>query len=227
MRFLLFLTLIFPLSSFAQMQPYVSAVAGTYRMNDLKDMHKEMINSSIDNGLPLKATMSFPASVGCEAGADWTKGSLILGGFANYTMTKGSLQYADYSGEQTIDQKLSRYSLGLKIGRYLFSRQFSVYGKTAFTYTALDILSETQLTTGENFNYAFSYRSLGISFEPGIQWSYPWQRFTLFAHGGYQFQFSGKTYYTKDADIHLTNGNQEVHVDWSGIRVGIGIGFSL
>jgi hypothetical protein len=222
------LLMFLPFLAFTQSRVYVKAVAGNYRMGDMKEFQREWQKDYDNMGVHTKAVAEFPVSLQVDAGMDFSldEGARI-GFFINYATTYGRLYYADYSGETSGKQNLKRVAFGFRAALDIVDN-FEAYGKIGLGLNSMDLLHETSITGAASTKDEIQFNALGAVIEPGIQWRYPYHRFAFALSAGYEFSFNGKTKLNDDTNAYLTNNDgKAVLIDWSGIRVGGGIYFSL
>ena len=223
-KVILFVLLI-PMMARTQPRVYLSGVAGTYLMSDMRAFQKELHKSA--GFLPMKIVSSFPSSLQAEAGLVYSlyEGEKTIGGYVNYAYTRGRMYYADYSGSATNDLDLMRIGLGARVARRI-TEQLSTYAKLGLSVTMLDINFETVLGDNAVEEGNESFYAYGATFEPGLQWEYPYKRFAFYINGGFEINLNGKTMY--DAESYLIDSNNDpVKVDWTGVRLGVGLMFRL
>ena len=207
-------------SAIAQSKLYISAVAGTYRMSDMKAFQEELRESA--DFLPMEIVSSFPPSLQADAALAYSidKEKKTIGGYVNYTFTRGRIHYADFSGSVRTDLSLTRVGLGAR-GTQKIDKGFSAYAKFGLCVSMLDLNLETKVgddveEDGESFN------AFGVTFEPGVQWQYPRKHFTFFVNGGFELNVNGKTKYDSQSYL-IDNNNDPVLIDWTGFRLAVGI----
>jgi hypothetical protein len=222
-KFIWFFFLV-PMLATGQPKIYVSVVAGTYLMSDMKDFQKQHASMGL---LPLKIVSSFPPSLQAEAGFAYGlyDGEKTIGGYVNYAFTHGRMHYADYSGDLEYNLDLKRVGLGFR-GTHRIAKGLSIYAKLGFSVTTLDLNGQTLLANGALSEDSETFDAYGLTFEPGLQWEYPYKRFTFYVNGGFEVSANGKTMYDDEAYL-VDNSEDPVKIDWTGARLGVGIMFRL
>ncbi len=212
--------------SFAQTKLYVSATVGNYSMKDNKDLQEEMLNQLPEN-IAYKIVDEFPVSLQADLGIDidLKPNDITLGGFLNYAMTHGRIDYRDYSGRFTIDQNVERFVIGAKGMKHL-GAGFWAYAKAGLVFSSLKIKFSQEIY---DFNInpndeEYDFDAKGILVEPGFRWEHTINRFVFFGQAGYELNINGKTNYSDDTYLQDEDGDA-VYMNWSGARLGIGIGF--
>jgi hypothetical protein len=217
-----------PVLAFAQGRVYMKAVAGNYRMGDMKEFQRELQKDYEGIGVPVKVVAEFPVSLQVDAGMDFSLDvGTTIGFFINYATTYGRLYYADYSGEASGKQKLKRIAFGFRAAMDI-ADNLEVYGKFGVGLNSMDLLHETSIAGAGATNDEIQFNALGAVIEPGIQWRYPYHRFAFALNAGYEFSFNGRTKLNDDSNAYLTNNDgKAVVIDWSGIRIGAGVYFNV
>jgi hypothetical protein len=228
-KFIFTLLAFFPFFLFAQRTIYIRAIAGNYRMKDMKAIQNEIKSDIRSSGIPVKAVSSFPISIQGEIGMDFTVydsklREYIIGGFINYAITEGRIHYADYSGSVSAVQNLNRIALGFKAAKNIY-HDFDVYGKVGAHYTSYKLRIKTTLQNGKPDDEEIEFNASGLFFEPGIQWNKTIRQFRFIINAGYEVNVNSKTMY---GDSYLQDNEENpVKIDWSGFRLGSGIAFAF
>jgi hypothetical protein len=227
-RYLLLAILACPLGAIAQTSIYLKTIAGSYRMSDMKGFQHELEEDMNAQGLPVKEVSSFPMSLQGELGFTWTTmNDNLMGAYFGYAATRGKLQYKDYSGEVSETTTVARFTVGINASAILIAAvpEFSFYGAFGMAFNFMEL--ETKLTLqNQSDKESTTFSAVGIVLEPGLQYQKKYQRFNFTANAGYEFNFNGKTNYKED--YHLLNRNDEkVIIDWSGMRIGLSVGYIL
>lgn len=220
--FLIILFALFSSKVLAQPLVYLKAIAGTYKMEEMKSLQKEMVSNFQQGGVETKINSSFPTSIQGDAGMDFQGKSFSIGFLLNYSSTKGRI-----SGNNIVaEQNLLRLMVGVKGSKKIY-KNFSLYSKIGINYSQLDIKSAGgQASNGEN-----TFASNGFSIEPGLAWKYSYHRFKLLADLGYELN-ANFVMTSKDVDnTYMANYKYELagsrKADWSGLRLGIGVAFVI
>lgn len=222
------LLVLFPTLAIAQTRMYVKAVAGNYRMGDMKDFQLQTQRDYEGSGIPVKAVTRFPVSLQLDAGVDFSldEGAAV-GFFLNYATTYGRLYYADYSGEASCKQNLKRIAFGFRAAMDIVDN-LEVYGKLGIGLNSMNLLYETSITGADATTEEVKFNALGAIVEPGIQWRYPYHRFAFALCAGYEFSFNGRTKLNDNPNAYLTdNDGKAIVIDWSGVRIGAGVYFTI
>jgi hypothetical protein len=227
-RSIVILLLHFPFVCLAQKSIYMKAVAGNYWMGDMKGFLDELRKDFV---LPTKTVNNFSMSVQGEVGLDYKIVNRFLdeytvGGFLNYAITRGRANYTDYSGSADLYNDLWRIQIGAR-GLHPINEQFSIYGKVGLCLSSLKIRSAVALHGSGSESDEVSFDAYGFTLEPGIQWRKTvYRKIILMGNFGYELNVNSKTNYDGDSWLIDTN-DDPVRLDWSGFRLGVGVGLSL
>lgn len=213
---------------YSQTSLYLNSVVAQYAMSDLKKFQDDTKKQFESAGIQAKNELSFPVSLQAELGVDKNMGKEnILGGFINYAFTKGKVGYSDYSGETSATQNVSLYGLGIK-GGLAMGKGFDVFIKASFNYSQLNLKYVTVITGGGRSETNEDFHSTGIILEPGVSWLYKIEKIFLRVQTGYAINIQGTTWYNKNSNEYLLNDSgSKMILDWSGLRMGLGIGYTF
>ena len=219
--------LILPVLGFGQDVIYFNPIVGTYQMEDLRAFQDELKEDFELDGLPLVGVRNFPASLQGELGITYEGEEITYGAFLNYALTEGKLHYSDYSGEAFAELQVSRFMLGGKAARK-FHEDFQVYGKLGINRSQMFLVSSLTLNGGGNQAEKMDFYAFGLNLEPGLAWDYSFKNLIFSVSGGYELGLQSKTFFDEYDNVYLTHGREEpVYIDWSGFRLGVGVGFRL
>lgn len=198
---------------------YIKAIGGMYDMGDMKTYLELAAAQNTSNGRPTSVASEFPFSVQAEVGLDFeTKRNFAFGPWVNYTQAKGELTYSSSinAAPETIGYYLTRFSAGARVSKNVY-KDLGIYSKLGFNAVALEVTSS-----------GAKYVTNGAMFELGCQWKYVYRRFKLITNFGYEVGLGGVLRDNESYDSDLTNTQDEpVKANWNGLRIGMGIGFSL
>lgn len=206
---------------------------GSYNMKDFKGFQEDLfadVSSDID--VPFKITDNFPAFFGYELSVNYRDDKWDYGVQAAYRSTGGRISYSDFSGKYNIDNELStiefRGSAGYNI--YEFKKlEFFLNASSGIAYTRHDLGSVLQLTGQEGLDESFRFSSVNIIIAANAQLLYKvvdpvFLKFSL----GYDYHIRGDLVFSENNDAVLTDTQgSEVRANWSGVRVGIGVGLRI
>lgn len=219
--------LILPALGFGQDIIYFNTIAGTYQMEDLKAFQDELQEDFELDGFPLVGVRNFPASLQWELGVTREEGEITYGGFLNYALTEGKLHYSDYSGEVSAELQVLRIMLGGRAAKR-FHKDFQAYAKLGINRSQMNLLSSLTLKGGEEQVERMGFYAFGLNLEPGIAWDYSFKNLVFSVSGGYELGLQSKTFFDEYDNAYLTHGREEpVILNWSGFRLGVGVGVRL
>lgn len=233
--FTLWLISLFPCLSSAQNSSiYVDVSYGTFNMASSKDFLKEL-NDNLENsiGIPSQIMVDYPGNIIYEFGysSQWNKAE--LGFSVQKTSTGGKISYSDYTGEINIETLLVNYALSIN-ALYKLSTEpaLLVYGginvgisTTDYNYSLLiDIYDNVLEKTNTNLS------SFNIFLGPELLIRKPLfsNGFFVFGKIAYQQDIVGKLFLDTDDNAYLLNQSGDaVYTDWSGLRIGLGVGITF
>lgn len=225
-----FLLTIFPGYCFSQLHAsFSTGIAGF----DMKDMKKHQLEIKAQFPTDVRIVESFPAYwfyKGSLSGE--ITNALRLGGAVGLTSTGGRLSYRDYSGEIECDQSTTAWMAAVQSELLLnpdgkLPISFAFETGAAFGRYNVDIAVELNNTRESE---AISFRSTNIFVEPGMR-AYKSIAGPLSAslNAAYHFTlFKSRQSLAENSELFLLDdsGNQ-VRLDWSGVRIGIGLSLSF
>jgi hypothetical protein len=190
-------------------------------MNDLKEFQDMAVDDYTMNMKPAKVDTEFPISAQIEVGVDFEAKEITFGPWFNYTNTKGGLTYVENNSAINVRNDLTRLSIGFKMLRNIY-KSFGTYGKVGLNASILEVSPEGSM------NLMSEYLSNGGSLELGIQWKYSFKRIALLTNFGYEAGLNGNFSDRASGSRVLKNLQaKSVKPNWSGLRLGIGLSFSL
>jgi hypothetical protein len=225
---LLLIVLLAPGVVHAQIQTYVSCIAGQYSMSDLKKLQQDNIDDLQKDGLKAKTELSFSSSLQIEAGTDVRVAQEVwVGGFVNYAVTRGQVGYADHTGFIRDQQNVSRVAGGFKVQTVLPSN-FRFYGKIGFNYSMLSVDFASTVNDVSLQPISIKFNSAGFLLEPGASWSYNFGKAFVRVNVGYEISVTGNTSLNSDSKSYLvTSDKEKVGIDWGGVRGGLSLGWTF
>jgi opacity protein-like surface antigen len=202
---------------------------GTFKMKSMKDYQNNV--SALQSPFQGRVVDDFPAYIGYNflAGYNITPG-LSLGLRLQYTSTGGRLDYGDYSGRITDDQRLHAYSLGVNTTCRLTHR---TTWQTYFSFTvgaartSLNLAHYSQ-RLDESYSYNMYFRSFNYFFNPALTFNRKINsHFSLYASLGVEFQIHRALRHPQDrkAYVKTSNNMQEAIAEWDGVRLGAGMSY--
>ena len=201
---------------------------GTYAMNDLKAIQKELQNI---NDIPLKGTDNYPPFIcfGLDLIPVLTK-NFGLGFTSSYHSTGARNHYADYSGSLTEDFLVNDLNLGIDgIVTKIISKNLLLSGeiKSGIKFTKLQSKSSLKLfEQNETENQSFKSESWWIEPQINIE-KLLIKNIYFYIFLGYEFNTNGTLFLTSNRDLYLQINNSKASANWSGLRAGLGLSFKI
>lgn len=200
-------------------------VYGTFAMNDLKSLQEEFNQDAV---VYTHITDQFPAYGGWELRASKSfVDRWLFGIYFSSISTGGRNYYADYSGYYKIDQKISNIALG-GTASYLLNPEakLQIYaeGKIGACRTMYNLSSELKMREVTIVDESLDFSSLSLILEPALSGRYSFNRISIFSSIGYQINTRAKL---KIGDGHLNVNGSPASANWSGLRLSVGLGYTL
>jgi len=202
---------------------------GTYSMQDLKLLNKEMTKQQQD--VKLQTTSNFP---GFAIFSLYTllpvTNSFQLGGNFCLSSTGSRLAYSDYSGSLHVDQKLSGISLCITPSFFLMHQeknQLWLDCRIGSILTAHSLEQSVDLN-GTRDASVYEFRSVNIFVEPGCRYgrTLGTSPFRISFRVAYNLNaVKGKLVFTENNNAYLQVNGGIAHADWSGIRTEMGFSY--
>lgn len=186
-------------------------------LKELKAYQSSVINNMT---IPLKTTQSFPNFLQYQLGLRFLVTPKIkIGGTVYLTSTAARSAASDYSGEMTIDQKLSCVGGGGFFSYVLVQKErwnLAPYAIMGINYSHLSMITNIDVTGVERSRDESKFNALSSMFEAGLEFQYNLNdRLTVHANAGGHLSSSEKL--TDDY------GDEMGIVNWSGAKVMTGI----
>lgn len=206
---------------------------GGYSLTDMKSFQQELYEDARENlELPFDILYDFPAYLGYELHGTLSYEKSEFGIHLASRSTGGRISYGDYSGTYNVDSNLNGLEVAGLIGYKLNQSDASDVGIRAnlgVSFNSFDLASNIQLseqpTNTDNLEFSSINALIGISMYFRV---YFFKNVFLDAHLGYDLHIPGNLKLSTNKDYFLTfNDGDEVVMDWSGIRAGLGIGIRI
>ncbi len=202
----------------------------SFKMNELKDF-----NTYYQSLYPFdsKVVDNFPSYYYYCPMVAFQYKRLTTGFLCSYQSTGSRVSAKDYSGELQFDMKISSYSPGSYFSYDFIKRsnlEMSVYSSIGLFYSKLKVKEKFAITDVDSSTFTNSYTSAGPYFEPGLQFNYVYQNFTIGYYLGYFLQLTSDDFYSGNDytdPLYNTNKEDNVNPDWTGIRTGITLSYSI
>jgi len=209
----------------------LNAGYGSYMMLSLKDLQ----NSLLDNmGLPLIKTSSFPPYLNYSFKFGYNRGKSSSGIMGGIMSTGARSSLADYSGFYISDINCVAKYIG--VYKRTYGKSFTVLNQSlvtgfsmnlAFLYSDITMSDHLRLYNPDDVDYdemgTFVFNSFGLYTEPSFFVQHMFSR-----HVGVELNAGGALslctplYYEK-FNLDLYFYEQRRYVNWSGLRVSIGV----
>lgn len=223
---ILFVVIIFPGYCFSQAHVSFSTGLAGFNMQEMKK-HQSELQAQFPTDV--KIMESFPAFLFYELSVTGkVRDRWRIGGAIGFTSTGGRMHYRDYSGEIECNQFTTAWMIAIqselllnpkgKLPLYFTGKIGAVFGRYD-----LDLFSEVNNVPNSE---SLEFRSCNIFIEPGLMMSKCIVGI-LSAHltAGYNVNmYKGSQKLTDNTDLFLQdNSGNEVRLDWSGFRLGVGL----
>lgn len=217
-------------AGFSQVQLSLSSGYSTYSMSQLKEFQTEMKSQF---PVEAKITSSFPGYIYHEFSGAYQFGDHFLSGISlTYGSTGGKIHYRDYSGEMGNEQVAKYFEIGLplswkiplqenKLNMHLQLRPSWILGNLSMSYES-EINSKKAVDEVE-------FKSTNVGFQPSVMVERKIGPLFLFLSCAYnQNVYKSKLFFKENDDYYLLNSKfEKVRADWSGLRVGLGVSYTL
>lgn len=204
---------------------------GLYQLKDLKNFQTDLKNSM--QPLQVASLEKFPDFLNYTLAMEYSRNGNSFFGITTSFYTTGARNHLkDYSGEYKLDMILSGYRLGLQF-RTILERwnkfDFNFEMKGGIIFSTLSVSEMTQIVNVSDHSDSFDFRSRTIFWEPSFRLNYSISSKLLVEFAvGYELNIDSSIYSKDNHDYDLTNWNGDlVHLNWSGARFMVGIGYSL
>jgi hypothetical protein len=186
-------------------------------------------------GLPgIESVVQFPVTFYHGIGAEYKFNEVnALGVQVYYNTTAGRNHLADYSGEYKMDMLLSSYATGIdythtfmNVGNCTMSASLGA-GVRFSSFKTKESLTVHGDVLSHSDNIA---NGINIYTLPAIEVSYPLlRRVELKLKGGYEIDFRSKYKFTgtDEPQILYNRDGEFLNIDYSGLRMGLGIVYNF
>ncbi|WP_420581595.1 hypothetical protein [Reichenbachiella sp.] len=207
---------------------------GTFEMSSMKNFHQEITDDLSEQiNVPFSVTDNFPGHYGLELQLLINQGNFQYGLNINSITTGANTSYSDFSGDISMSNSLRSTTVG---GSFYFAPDGQSNHKLKLYIGAVVGLSlvnhdfETKLILQSNTDItSYEFKAMNISFRPTIRLNYQIYK-GIFATSfvGYCIEISDKLKLSENEDLHLLNSEGDVvKANFSGLRLGLGIGVQL
>ena len=206
---------------------------GSYDMSDLKDLQSEQAKNISDSLNTSPKTMyNFPAYWGFRVSTRYVKNRHNYSFDVGYNTTGGRIHYSDYSGEIKVDKKVSNTNFALGYSYALLnSEHFKLSAGIALgiAFSTIDAENLVEIyVSEEKVQYTREYHGHQLFTSPEICFSYaPFKFLFLELTAGYHYQLNSSAMHDDSAGDLKNNKGGNVSPNWSGYRLGAGIGYKI
>lgn len=201
---------------------------GTYNMEALKGLNEVVYKS-----LPFQSRIisNYPSYLYYKPSFIVSFNKFSIGFQASYYSTGSRISSKDYSGEYLFDTRMNCIAPGVygdcSLFRLFEKCKVSLYSEGGVTFSKLALKEDLTVLDENLTNTSYAFKSRNYYIEPGLKLEYQFsQLINIGLNGGYFAQF-GKNDFASDKKEVLTNRNNTVCPDWSGLRVGLSLSVSL
>ncbi len=229
--FILFLSCIVVLNAKAQFSAGYSVGYGSYQMDDMKQVLKNMLNELRGQlpDIPVAVVDNFPGYVTHSLDLGYRIKNNEIGLRGTYLTTGGNVAYSDYSGEYSGKLTLNGFRIGLNYRYYIPATDFGKLGSLSLfaelspgiTFSKLKSKEYIRIfDQQENSDEDLNLNANGISLLPqiGAKWFIN-NRIGVHIGAGYDFQLGSHFTYQ--------GVKSTLKSDWSGIRINAGVSVTL
>ncbi|NLO02902.1 MAG: hypothetical protein GX126_11415 [Bacteroidales bacterium] len=202
---------------------------GTYQFDELKQFQTDLLKFYPD--LPVKAVEQFPGFINYSASIEYrVYKNLWLGLNGGYFTTGGRNHIEDYSGEYRLDIPASGKRLGGQLS-YMFptDKKIKPFVRLKGGVLFSTVKTEEYFVVHDVDSTSTNYKFKGTSFwgEPSVGLAYePVKKLFVYLNAGYQFDWKGELYKNGDEPLLFQSGDH-VRVNWSGLKLSLGVSFSI
>ena len=215
----------------------VSIGYGSYLMSDLKDVQKLILNA---NDMPLEITTSFPGYFNYSIRYGRRLKNHYEGFTAGFMSTGARSSLADYSGYILSDINCQAIYVGYYIQKDFYNTlflnrhlEFGYNLNLSFIGSNVNMIDKLNLydNSSENNDFIqtnkYSFNTIGIYSEPLLYARYMIEeKIGVEINAGGAFSLSSPLYY-RQLQNSITINNRSRYVNWTGLRVSIGLVYRL
>lgn len=199
---------------------------GTYRMDQLKEL-----NAALVFPFDTKLMSDFPAFIYYQSSIHRIFNQSSLGLSVAFQSTGSKISRKDYSGEYYFNNTVYSSSLCVNYEKLITSFKslnFNVYSEAGAIYSYLVMKEFLQINNTVIADDLTELVAFNYIFEPGINFSYQFSKIALGLNIGYAVQIGNGAFHLhgeKEAILIEPDTGDKVTPDWTGIRVGLSVGY--
>lgn len=224
---ILFFSSILILMQFAYGQDLTFKASMGYGFYNMKSL--ENFQNDISYTLPelnLKPVQSFPPFFNYQFMITKKFSSKInFGIFFEFLTTGGRNTISDYSGEINIDQIVNGYNFGLLFERNIFAGRIQNLFFTfrlSYIYSTIQVEENVKLYD-KSSSISTDFSSEGLGIEPGFSYNVLTSPVIISTNLGFNVNLSKDFSLKENSNSKLQN----IKAEWTGLRLGLSIGFCL
>jgi len=204
-----------------------SMIYGAYSMKDVSAFQQEVYEQL---PVPAKIISDFPNYFGWELKAMHRFPKLSFGVYTSFHSTGSRISYNDYSGSFEYDQRAKITQLGLCIDYFVLPRenkwQAFLSLQVGAGWTNFAIIDKLVVNGQTLNNRNLDFKSSHITLQPGLGIKRNIGNFFISTQAAYLIDSASSL--KDNADLKLiSNDGWPIGVDWSGLRLSIGLGVLL
>ncbi len=199
---------------------------GTYRMDHLKKF-----NEALEIPFDAKLVSDFPPFIYYQAKVHRLLNESFLGLSVAFQSTGSNISRKDYSGEFYFNTTLYSSSLCINYEKLITSYKninFNFYAEAGVIYSFLVMKELLQIDNTDIADNRTELVALNYVFEPGINFSYQFSKISLGLNIGYAMQIGNGAFHVsgeKKAILTQPDTGDKVMPNWTGVRVGLAVGY--
>ena len=209
----------------------------TYNSVDMSDM-RYLLNDAIAQDSTLSSSQDFENYFGYYlhmdlVGIQKKNTATSFGLIFDYTSSGGRVSIADYSGQFNQDLLTKVFSLGPTLRTYYFPSKFYNFGldiSATVSFSNLKILTNLNVNNNILVDEKLEFTSISGQLRLGIlQRINISKTINITNRIGYLTElFPSRLKFKENEDLYLTGKfDNKLHLDWSGFRLGLGIGIRV
>lgn len=229
MKYFFYLIVALVQNVYSQQINFTTGIA-SYAMKSMK-YHGE--NLQEDFPVDARFVAEFPVYIYYELSVTQRIRNCYVGGSISYGSTGARINYTDYSGSITADQNVRYFEFGPQFAVLLNPEAtvsyFKFTLKPAVLFGRYDLVFATRI--GDQFEKEdIGFNSINIALQPGLSYSHRiLKKFDLTLHAGYNANlYKGDLIFRENDSLFLKDKKgDKVTLDWSGLRIGMGVNYNF
>ena len=201
---------------------------GFYNMHSFSDITSQVYT---DLSFPSKIISNYPAWHYYQPVVKLSYGKFDFGITYLYEATGSKISSKDYSGEYRFDTRVNSKSPGIILEEIITDNYRYKTGLFLLAGVNFSSLKMNEfLRIGQEVQQSeVKFESMSFYLEPGLKFIFPVRRFSLEANIGYFKELHRQDYSMISASQNklLVNKNDGETDIWDGLRIGLGVSFTL